>query len=596
MDSVDRYFPFTELFWQSSSATIGANTFISAAVFEFHRPTDVTVNVRAARSDFREAAPVCCMVNIRNGMITPMDGSSGSWTFHLNKGDRWRLRVRTPATFLFDGVQVSYTVPLRLTASKTHFPVLDNVMVGTRVTVDGEDYNYLGRSSEPPKQILLQHERTGDFLFERWDSLRMTTIERDSIAGFQCNSSHGSVGGLIDTLVSKVSTQTIRGIPLKLLIEFLHWDTGITRDVAIVGGAVRDSLRELPPAEISDVDIVVACDYNELVDLLRIFFAMHNQPLDAMALLTDEKRRQFGMVKVMHMAGDADDLDIGIFKSLAVSVLPADVQRMVGPVSYLYGQSWHHDAATRDLSINALYVDICRRVVFDPCSVLPSHHSVKIKTVDGSRRRVIEQKLVLAGPAVRSNGTVLTGAFWAAYVAALVKLDYGGQFRFFKELVKDCSSSSQDVEIVPTSAAAVMELLNKTAAALEAALKVAGDIQQLADALGVTVANCEVAAGRWLEKMATKLFPRSEQVQLILEKIDRLAPNKMAQFRTSVMNISKLVLQPVAGARIRLVRHWTGDTEKERHILLVLQSLQKLRDAPVSSNISTSSTRKRPLE
>lgn len=83
---------------------------------------------------------------------------------------------------------------------------------------------------------------------------------------------------LVQSLRRKCGIQRIRGIPLLDLMHYLAFGTGASYTIAIVGGAVRDTLRKEP---FHDIDIVVlGCEYHSLQQFIATFFATRGVPVN----------------------------------------------------------------------------------------------------------------------------------------------------------------------------------------------------------------------------------------------------------------------------------------------------------------------------
>jgi hypothetical protein len=240
-------------------------------------------------------------------------------------------------------------------------------------------------------------------------------------------------------LRAKVQHQTIRGEPVLDLLQFLHYESGMNRPVAIVGGAVRDLLRGKGQKDINDIDVVVACDYKMLTDQIRKFFAARDQPLDTTSFHCSGAYERTGMVKILRLPGtDPEDLDIGMFKAQSLVVQQATKLAAEPGVtleratldslvrddsgtspSYLFGFSWTTDACYRDFTTNAVYIDICEGVVYDPCDFLARDLAHE------ERGDMVSHSLVSAPLRIGSPD-----------VDHVLMADVGAHFRLFKELMK----------------------------------------------------------------------------------------------------------------------------------------------------------------
>lgn len=119
------------------------------------------------------------------------------------------------------------------------------------------------------------------------------------------------------------------------------------------------------------------------------------------------------MIKIIcDPSTDDDDIDIGICRAGFCPDSPAEDEP-----PYIYGNSLEHDASTRDYTFNAIYVDVVNGVVFDPVGGL-SEDTVVVES--GKCFHTLRSCAVALGKNV------------------LLQRDIGGQFRFFKELMKSC--------------------------------------------------------------------------------------------------------------------------------------------------------------
>lgn len=111
--------------------------------------------------------------------------------------------------------------------------------------------------------------------------------------------------------------------------------------VRIVGGAVRDLLRNLPPR---DVDLVADASPAMLIYL----FQAHDWPVDVGGI-------QHGTVKVVFGTGDSE-------QKVDVSSLGYRIQRHGQEYRTQHTHSWEVDSGLRDLTINAMSMDTQGRV------------------------------------------------------------------------------------------------------------------------------------------------------------------------------------------------------------------------------------------
>jgi hypothetical protein len=152
----------------------------------------------------------------------------------------------------------------------------------------------------------------------------------------------GKAEALVSRLVKRSSQQRIRGVPLLDLFHYLSFGTGVYHQVAVVGGAVRDALRN---QVVSDIDVVVTgCEYGTLHRYLVDFFASRGVTVNDAILRASGKGKKFGMLKIMRdPVTDADDLDIGLCKA---GLHPVPQPPLASP--YCFANSFRMDALTRD--------------------------------------------------------------------------------------------------------------------------------------------------------------------------------------------------------------------------------------------------------
>jgi len=240
---------------------------------------------------------------------------------------------------------------------------------------------------------------------------------------------------LTDTLWKKCCQQTIRGVSLLDLFNYLSFETGKDMRVAIVGGAVRDVLRRKLLTKINDIDVMVSgCGYNDLRRHILDFFALRGRTPNESVVRTTQKSQKFGMLKVVRdPATDNDDLDIGLCKARHAVLLAGAGGVPDTANEYLYGASYFMDALTRDYTINAIYVDVCRREVYDPTGALSNGDHVYDHKTATVTQRLVSAPLALVHRAPELAAVNGVGAMDALQVMAA---DVGGQFRYFKEMSK----------------------------------------------------------------------------------------------------------------------------------------------------------------
>mmetsp|Transcript_21139 Transcript_21139/g.59490 ORF Transcript_21139/g.59490 Transcript_21139/m.59490 type:complete len:1234 (+) Transcript_21139:155-3856(+) len=236
---------------------------------------------------------------------------------------------------------------------------------------------------------------------------------------------------LLLNLTAKCETQTIRGARVKDLLDYLSFETGAHLTVAIVGGAVRDFLRNVPDHDINDLDIVCAgCDFHTLQKVILGFFSSRNMAFSELAIRISAKHKQFTMLKILKDENDADDLDVALLKAVPVSVLPKNVRKASAGFSTLVGYSFLTDALSRDYTLNAIYVDVSRREVYDPTDALT--RDVRGDCVDHLKSAPLalwERQNTFCREVLQMRSV--------HDIEEVVRRDVGGQFRLLKELLKN---------------------------------------------------------------------------------------------------------------------------------------------------------------
>jgi len=259
---------------------------------------------------------------------------------------------------------------------------------------------------------------------------------------------------IVVSLIQKIVEQfTVRGQKLMDLLEFLYRGTGDIVQVAIVGGAIRDCIRHIEKeikkekyflsckidyaklakeSGINDIDLAVACDYNTLKRNIGDFFSSRGKPLNDSSFRTSGAASKFGMMKIMKISKDKDDLDIGVFKSFSIAALK-EMDFNISKIedkdyAYLYGYSFLIDSLSRDYSINAIYINPVSGEVFDPLNALS-----KDLWIDPNNQLV---SIPIALNSSETNCTPPQLEFLKEYAEKSFTLDYGGHFRYFKELKK----------------------------------------------------------------------------------------------------------------------------------------------------------------
>jgi hypothetical protein len=297
--------------------------------------------------------------------------------------------------------------------------------VGANVEVDGMVHMFQGVSIDS----LVALKSDALVQLRKWNNRTMKLTANDHFYNYSslvvppCETTNR----LLHRLQDIISTRCIRGIRLIELIHYLRYDTGVEMAVYIVGGAVRDLLRNTE-SEPNDIDLAVSCEYTTLARHLKDFFSKNGKPLDESSLRVSGTCRQFGMMKVMRSDGDHDDLDIGVFKCALSPILDLKVVDGVERTkedfrnAYLYGSaaSLVRDCLFRDYSFNAIYVDPLEGVVLAPCRNMDAF-------------KLISVPLALVGLDFVTQ----------AEANEIIRLDYGGLFRFWKELMKEGVISDQ---------------------------------------------------------------------------------------------------------------------------------------------------------
>eukprot|EP00475_Leptophrys_vorax_P030425 TRINITY_DN4558_c0_g1_i2.p1 TRINITY_DN4558_c0_g1~~TRINITY_DN4558_c0_g1_i2.p1 ORF type:complete len:882 (-),score=250.31 TRINITY_DN4558_c0_g1_i2:25-2670(-) len=260
---------------------------------------------------------------------------------------------------------------------------------------------------------------------------------------------------LFEQLLGVTRIQTIRGIPVFELLEHLHHYLDADVPVAIVGGAVRDILRGVDGREIKDLDIVVGCDYQELVNRIKEFFSKRNKALDDSCLLYKGKRERTGVVKLLKSEGDLDDLDICVFKGLSISTLKvmfpdfADEKEFAWDKhDYTFGVDFVWDSASRDFTFGSIYVDVVSGFIFDPCKCLSN--SEPGRTINTAISMLGVSDVFVYHFFSRTTWLLprdmggLDEKFLEEYRNITFKNDFGAHFRFLKEFNKENVCSSHD--------------------------------------------------------------------------------------------------------------------------------------------------------
>jgi hypothetical protein len=331
---------------------------------------------------------------------------------------------------------------------------------------------------------------------------------------------------IMDALFSKVCTQKIRGAPLIDLIEHIRHGQDRPIMVCIVGGAVRDVIRQCELKDVSDIDLAVACSYDELKQFVKAFFSMRGCALDDESLGCDEKRMRYGMVKIKKSgASDADDIDLGLFKAVNLRALSAKLGDF--GTDYSFCQSFEMDSLSRDYTINSIYVDVCNFTIYDPCSFLSQS---AVYGSNGSKSVCAQSVLKsVALDCIEQLGNPSSERVqpWnclpmlethlpdlRSYCQSVFTLDYGGHFRLFKELKK--YSSTHPIFADAHTYDSVCKTIIRVSACLKKVTERkendddASAWRSLGESLGVQdVDNKDdiaTSTHRWIGKLCSKLF------------------------------------------------------------------------------------------
>eukprot|EP00161_Ancyromonas_sigmoides_P024087 TRINITY_DN76_c0_g1_i5.p2 TRINITY_DN76_c0_g1~~TRINITY_DN76_c0_g1_i5.p2 ORF type:complete len:498 (+),score=31.06 TRINITY_DN76_c0_g1_i5:1761-3254(+) len=411
-------------------------------------------------------------------------------------------------------IEVSMVWPTSLTAVSM-YPGVNawRLPVGSNVTRHGWDgeYKFLGSviDGENNGSRSIFEGTNGDIKSEVLDP-RYFSIAQAFTDPSSPSKVRNGVADLIRRLKAKCSQQTIRGVPLLRLLYHLTFDKGLL--VTIVGGAVRDTLRRIPSHEISDIDICVGgISYFHLNQALLDFFAKEGLPLNDSVVRAQGKYKKFGMIKVMNDPScDADDLDIGIMKA---GIHPSDAD------NYLFGWGFARDALTRDYTINAIYVDVCNEVVYDPTQALilredqgHDHNSHQNEDGDWQVTQTLRSApLALANILNLDDDTV----------DSIINQDVGGQFRLFKELNKHVEGHLE------------LDVDNDTR-------------EKVLSTIRTTAANIQIgteAPDKWVRKIVKKLFGTASSDQEIRVALNKLQVQLVNGTFTAVQGALTSVLE-----------------------------------------------------
>lgn len=173
------------------------------------------------------------------------------------------------------------------------------------------------------------------------------------------------------SLLVKLESTKIRSIPLLEVFWALADRKDIGYPLSVVGGAVRDILREKPS---NDIDIAVGGHYKELEDHLRDYFVSKGESVSKNTLFTKPKSKQYGQLKIMPIEKEKEPLDVALFKVKRIEETNLDAKGEVEQdhtdiklyhdakekvhSKYLFGYSYDLDAKQRDWTVNALYFQL----------------------------------------------------------------------------------------------------------------------------------------------------------------------------------------------------------------------------------------------
>ncbi len=190
------------------------------------------------------------------------------------------------------------------------------------------------------------------------------------------------------------------------------------------------------------------------------------------------------MIKVIcDPSTDGDDLDIGLCKA---GFHPSPRKESESP--YVFGHSFQLDASTRDFTFNAIYVDVVHGLVYDPVAGL----SEDTRFDENGRCTHV----------LRSCAVVLDNH-------SLFESDVGGQFRFYKELMK--SGQKFEVEFHPDTLKVVNQFCGKS-----------------------------TLTGLWIRKFVKKLFGGVSDhhgVSKTLANLNEIAPDLMKRASSAAQKI-----------------------------------------------------------
>jgi len=261
-----------------------------------------------------------------------------------------------------------------------------------------QEFRFLGTTADGK---LLLEDKGRILWMEQDDSILKCSQEFDSYTGVQiafplenggeafAKTTKEIEAKIISTITRGLFKQTIRGLPLIDLLHYIHFSCDVP--VFIVGGSVLDTILGIPP---KDFDVHVGCTWEELDGLLKSYYLERGVVAN---IKNSGKRKEFGMMKVIHSledGKDVEDLDIGPLKagfmddlkskiwldknlqtiySPSVNNQPANNQNLPKE-KYFYGFSLNleGDARCRDFNVNAIYFDVFSQKVYDPLGGLRS--------------------------------------------------------------------------------------------------------------------------------------------------------------------------------------------------------------------------------
>ena len=343
---------------------------------------------------------------------------------------------------------------------------------------------------------------------------------------------------ILSNLLLILRKTDVQGIPVVDLMRHLRRSVPGGATVAVVGGAVRDLANLLMQSggdidiailkrEINDIDLAVSIPFQVLKHTVVDFFARRGVALTNASFVRQGKHAKFGMMKIYEKLGEADGVDIGVFKagrrSTQSSILPTKSSPPTGAQphpslvadssdhEYYYGFSYITDAASRDYSINAIYADVFLWEVVDPregiaCLNNGGRDSDPNNPRTGSHRLEFIEKNQRSQPNADPNAQPTPNP-------EFIK-DLGGRVRLFKQLAPKDGIYPYSV---PDNAGDICELLASEAVAHNNAVIAA----YASDTLDKTPPHPDniSAAEIWFAKVASKLVKSTQDPQVRLTEV-----------------------------------------------------------------------------